>query len=217
MRRYDWVFFDLDGTLSDPGIGITDSVMYALNRFGIQVPDRSALYKFIGPPLVDSFEEFYGFSRDQAMEATRYYREFFADKGIFENELFPDIPPLLERLRTAGLRLAIATSKPERFAVRIAEHFGIAGYFDFIGGAAMDETRNKKEQVIEYCIASLGVTDRSRVIMVGDRKHDIEGARACGMDCIAVTFGYGSREEFNEHGAAYIAESAQEVGDIILA
>lgn len=216
MRKYDYAFFDLDGTLSDPGIGITNSVMYALERFGIHVSDRAELYKFIGPPLADSFMEYCGFPEAKAMEAVGYYRQFFADKGIFENELFPDIPPLLERLRAAGLKLAIATSKPERFAVAIAEHFGIAHYFDFIGGAAMDETRNKKDQVIEYCISSMGISDRKRVIMVGDREHDIEGARKCGLECIAVTFGYGSREEFTAHGAAYIAGSAREVGDIIL-
>ena len=216
MPRYKYAFFDLDGTLTDPAVGITDSVMYALDKFGIHVSDRRELFKFIGPPLLDSFRDFYGFDEQKAREATRHYREFFRDRGIFENELYPDIPPLLQRLRDAGLRLAVATSKPQEFAIRIAEHFGLAGYFDFIAGAAMDETRTAKWEVIEYAMENLGITDPGSVIMIGDREHDVLGARRCGIDCIGVLYGYGSREEFESCGAKYIAATAPEVGDIIL-
>ena len=214
--RYTHILFDLDGTLTDPGAGITNSVAYALERYGIHVADRRTLYPFIGPPLVDSFMRFYDFSADDARAAVDVYREYFADRGIFENELYPGIPALLKRLRDAGLRLIVATSKPEGFAVRIAEHFGIAQYFDCIAGAAMDETRSRKWEVIEYALARCGVTDRARVLMVGDREHDVQGARRCGLACLGVLFGYGSREELSAAGAVALCESVEAVGDYIL-
>ena len=214
--RYTHILFDLDGTLTDPGAGITNSVAYALERYGIHVADRRTLYPFIGPPLVDSFMRFYDFSAADARAAVDVYREYFADRGIFENELYPGIPALLKRLRDAGLRLIVATSKPEGFAVRIAEHFGIAQYFDCIAGAAMDETRSHKWEVIEYALARCGVTDRARVLMVGDREHDVQGARRCGLACLGVLFGYGSREELSAAGAAALCESVEAVGDYIL-
>lgn len=216
MARYEYAFFDLDGTLSDPAVGITNSVMYALEKFGIHTGDRRELFKFIGPPLIDSFRDYYGFDDEKARTATGYFREFFRDRGIFENDLYEDIPPLLERLKNAGVRLAIATSKPQEFAVRIAEHFGIEGYFDFIAGAAMDETRTRKDEVIEYAIENLDIADRSSIIMIGDREHDVLGAKKCGIDCIGVLYGYGSPEEFRACGAKYIAATAEDVGNIIL-
>ena len=213
---YTHVFFDLDGTLTDPGLGITNSVAYALERYGIHVADRSSLYPFIGPPLVDSFTRFYGFSAAQARAAVDVYREYFADRGIFENELYPGIPELLKRLRAAGLKLVMATSKPELFAERIAAHFGIAAYFDCIAGAAMDETRTAKHEVIEYALERCGVTDRSRVLMVGDREHDVLGASRCGIACLGVLYGYGSRAELTRAGACAFAETVDAVGDYIL-
>ena len=216
MNRYTHIFFDLDGTLTDPGVGITNSVMYALERYGIHVAERSALYRFIGPPLVDSFTRYYGFSPDDARAAVDVYREYFADKGIFENELYPGIPALLERLRAAGLKLVMATSKPEDFAVRIAEHFGIARCFDCIAGAAMDETRTQKWEVIEYALARCGVTDRARVLMVGDREHDVLGAARCGLPCLGVLYGYGSRTELEAAGACAVVDDVAGVGDYIL-
>ena len=127
---YDTVLFDLDGTLTDPGIGITNSVIYALAKLGIAVEDRALLYKFIGPPLYQSFMEFYGFDREQAEEAVTNYREYYKEKGIFENKVYEEIPELLESLKAEGKVLLIATSKPEPFAKQIAEHFGMAKYFD---------------------------------------------------------------------------------------
>ncbi len=214
--RYTHIFFDLDGTLTDPGLGITNSVMYALERYGIHVGDRRELYGFIGPPLVDSFMRFYGFSAADARAAVDVYREYFADRGIFENEVYPGIPALLARLRAAGLKLVMATSKPEEFAVRIAEHFGIEGYFDCIAGAAMDETRTQKWEVVEYALNRCGVTDRSAVLMVGDREHDVRGAARCGIACLGVLYGYGSRAELEDAGAVAVAETAEAVGDYIL-
>lgn len=214
--RYTHIFFDLDGTLTDPGVGITNSVAYALERWGIRVADRRTLYPFIGPPLIDSFERFYGFTRADACAAVDVYREYYTDKGIFENGLYPGIPALLQRLRDAGLRLVIATNKPELFAERIAEHFGIARYFDCIAGAAMDESRSQKWEVLEYALARCGITDRARVLMVGDREHDVLGAARCGIACLGVLYGYGSREELLGAGAAAVAATVEDVGDYIL-
>ena len=210
------IFFDLDGTLTDPGPGITNAVMYALERWGIHVADRSELYRFIGPPLTDSFARFYGFSPADARAAVDVYREYFADKGIFENEVYPGIPELLARLKGAGLKLVMATSKPELFALRIADHFNLTRYFDCIAGAAMDETRTQKWEVIEYALDRCGVTDRSAVLMVGDREHDVLGAKRCGIRCLGVLFGYGSREELERAGAVAVAETVEAVGDYIL-
>lgn len=214
--EYSHIFFDLDGTLTDPGIGITNSVMYALERFGIHVTDRRSLYKFIGPPLIDSFMEFYGFSEGDARAATAAYREYFTDRGIFENEVYPGIPALLSRLRAAGNTLVIATSKPEDFALRIAGHFDFAKYFDCVAGSAMDETRTKKWEVIDYALARCAVSDPRRVLMVGDREHDVLGAKRCGLPCLGVLYGYGSRAELEDAGAVAVAESVAAVGDYIL-
>ena len=212
---YTHIFFDLDGTLTDPGLGITNAVMYALERYGIHVAERSALYPFIGPPLTDSFARFYGFSPADARAAVDVYREYFADKGIFENEVYPGIPALLARLKAAGLKLVMATSKPEQFALRIAEHFGIAEYFDCIAGAAMDETRTEKWEVVEYALDRCGVTDRSRVLMVGDREHDVLGAARCGIACLGVLYGYGSRAELEQAGACAAVPTVEAVGEYI--
>ncbi len=210
------IFFDLDGTLTDPGPGITNSVAYALERYGIHVADRTALYPFIGPPLVDSFTRYYGFSAADARAAVDVYREYFSERGIFENAVYPGIPALLARLRAAGRKLVMATSKPEEFAVRIAEHFGIADCFDCIAGAAMDETRTQKWEVIEYALARCGVSDRDRVLMVGDREHDVLGAARCGIRCLGVLYGYGSREELTTAGSCAVVPSVQAVGEYIL-
>ena len=213
--RYTHILFDLDGTLTDPGVGITNSVAYALERYGIHVADRRTLYPFIGPPLVDSFMRFYDFSAADARAAVDVYREYFADRGIFENELYPGIPELLARLRGAGLKLVMATSKPEKFARRIAEHFGIAQYFDCIAGAAMDETRTHKHEVIEYALERCGNPDRGAVLMVGDRDNDVLGAEKAGVDCCGVLWGYGSREELQGAGAKYLIEKPEELARLV--
>ena len=213
--RYTHIFFDLDGTLTDPGTGITNSVAYALERYGVHVADRRTLYPFIGPPLVDSFARFYGFTPSDARAAVDVYREYYTERGIFENELYPGIPALLARLRAAGLRLVMATSKPEPFAVRIAEHFGIAQYFDCIAGASMDESRSQKWEVLEYALARCGNPDRGAVLMVGDREHDVLGAARCGIRCLGVLYGYGSRDELLAAGAAAVVPTVEAVGDYI--
>ena len=216
MKRYDTVLFDLDGTLTDPGVGITKSVEYALNRYGISVSDRAELYPFIGPPLIDSFMKYYGFSKEKAIEAVEVYREYFRVTGLFENEVYPGAESMLSALKEAGMTLLVASSKPEEFVLTILKHFDLLKYFDFVGGAAMDETRTKKEDVVEYVLQNANVTNLTKAVMVGDRKFDVQGAHVRGLDAIAVTYGYGSLEELTAAKPEHLANSPEEVGEILL-
>ncbi len=215
MKKYDTVLFDLDGTLTDPGVGITKSVEYALNRYGISVEDRAILYPFIGPPLIDSFMKYYGFSKEQAVEAVEIYREYFRVTGLFENEVYPGVPELMDALKKAGKTLLVASSKPEEFVLTILKHFDLLPYFDFVGGASMDEVRSKKEDVLRYVLKQANVNPKT-AIMVGDRKFDVQGARSFGIDAIGVTYGYGSLEELTEAKPEYLADSPARVGEILI-
>lgn len=214
--KKEFILFDLDGTLTDPAIGITSSLMYALEKFGIHVENREELYKFIGPPLVDMMMQEYGFSREEAQKGLEYYREYFSVKGLFENEVYDGIPEMLEKLQKRGYKLILATSKPEKFAKQILDHFRLSQYFYFIGGSDMAETRSTKEAVIEYDLAALGNPDVAKCIMVGDRKYDVEGSREFGIECVGVLFGYGSKEELEESKAAYIANTVSDLENILL-
>lgn len=216
MAGYDVILFDLDGTLTDPGEGITRSVAYALERFGIQVADRTALYPFIGPPLPDSFRKYYGFSDEQAAQAMTYYRDYFSEKGLFENTVYDGVDEMLQVLRQAGKTLIVATSKPEVFAKRILAHFGLRSYFTCIAGSHLDGTRCHKNEVIAYALGSCGITDTRGVVMVGDREYDMEGARQNGLDAIGVLYGYGSREELKCAGATHIVTSVEELQSLLL-
>lgn len=207
---YKTVLFDLDGTLTDPGLGITSSVAYALKKYGIEVEEREKLYSFIGPPLSDSFKKYYGFSDEKAMEAIMYYREYFKDKGIFENEVYEGIIMLLKKIKASGRKIVLATSKPEEFALRILEHFELTEYFDVVAGASMDEKRNKKGDVIKYALEKGNFTSEYAV-MIGDREHDVLGAQENGIDTIGVLYGYGSRDELEKAGAMYIAETVKDI------
>lgn len=212
---YNIIFFDLDGTLTDPGMGITNSVAYALKKWNIEVSDRTSLYKFIGPPLLESFEKFYGFTPEECRQGVKYYREYFSTKGLFENQVYEGVVELLTELKKAGKKLVIATSKPEKFSVEILKHFDLYKYFDFVAGASMDETRTKKDEVIAYALENLGIKDVSDVIMVGDREHDVFGAKAFGMDSIGVLYGYGSLKELEAAGATYIAENVKDILELV--
>lgn len=208
---YEYILFDLDGTLTDPGRGITNSVAYALDRFGISVEDKTTLYKFIGPPLPDSFEKYYGFSKEDALAAVEYYREYFKPKGIYENEIYEGVPEMLKSIKDSGKRVLLATSKPEVFAREILAYFGIADYFDVVAGATLDSTRSKKTDVIAYALSCLGITEKEKCLMVGDRAQDINGANANGIDSLGVLFGYGDADELNGAGATYIAERVEDI------
>ncbi len=211
------ILFDLDGTLTDPKEGITKSVQHALQAFGIVEPDLEKLCPFIGPPLSDSFKEYYGFGKEQSREAIDYFHEYFTKQGMFENKVYPGIREMLGKLKNIGLTLAVATSKPEQFAIQILEHFDLISYFTLVGGADMEEIRVRKGDVIEYTLKRLNTTpENSKIIMVGDRKHDIIGAHENKIPCVSVLYGYGSREEFTENGADYQVETVEKLEDFLI-
>lgn len=205
------VLFDLDGTLTDPAEGITKSVRHALNAFGIEVPDLRELNRFIGPPLADSFRDFYGMNPAQCREAIRVMREYFSERGIFENRPYDGIRELLERLRGEGMRLMVATSKPTVFARRILDHFDLARFFEFTGGAELSGERQAKCEVIRYVLEQTGLRPSEEIVMVGDRRHDVEGAHAAGLGCIGVLYGYGDREELERAGAERVVADLGEL------
>lgn len=215
MKTYTNIVLDLDGTLTDPALGITNSVMYALEKYGIPVPDRSELLKFIGPPLIESFQEFYGLSRDEAKIAVEYYREYYLAKGMFENSVFPGIEDLLISLKANGKNLMVATAKVEQFAETVLEHFGIAKYFTCIAGSDMANTITHKGEIIKATLERCEITDREHTVMVGDRMHDILGAKYANIDSIGVLFGYGTKEELENAGADIIAESVSDLKRIL--
>lgn len=223
MKEKKYILFDLDGTLTDPKEGITKAVQYSLHHYGIEERDLDALCPFIGPPLRDSYIKFYGFSQEKATEAISVYREYFCREGWVQNRVYPGIPELLGALRDHGKKLYVATSKPEPFAVQILEHFGLADFFDGIGGADLEETRVRKGDVIAYVRERFGLLKdedgsdlASDIVMIGDREHDVIGAGEQGLECIGVLYGYGSRRELDEGGAARIAASVEELRPLLL-
>ena len=205
---WNTILFDLDGTLTDPAEGITKAVEAALNHYGITVADRAALHKFIGPPLDESFPEFYGFDAARTAEATEVFRAYFDRQGWRENIPYPGVEDMLRDLRAAGKRLLVATSKPEVFALRIMEHFGLARYFNQICGAPMDNQEGaKKAAVIRDALRRAGVEDLSTAVMVGDRRHDIDGARQAGLEAVGVLWGYWDLQELEASHPVHIVES----------
>lgn len=209
------IFFDLDGTLTDSGPGITASVAYALRKLGVEPPEPEQLRPFIGPPLLWSFAHFCGFEEEKCREGVRLYREYFTAGGMFENSVYPGIPAALEKLRAAGFRLAVATSKPELFSRQIIGHFSLDGYFEAVCGAAMDESRTEKADVIRYALDTLGVKAEES-LMVGDREHDVLGAKAVGVSCLGVLWGYGGREELEKVGAAALVDTPADMAELIM-
>lgn len=216
---YHYLLFDLDGTLTNPKEGITRCVQYALRHFGIEEPNLDKLEPFIGPPLIDSFMEYYGFTREQALKGVEKYRERFRDTGIFENQVLEGIPQMLKTLKEQGACLAVASSKPEEYVVRILEKFSLAPYFHQVMGASMDESRSAKEDVIREALRRLGVGEREkpRVLMIGDRKHDAQGAKACGIDCLGVYIGFAAPGELEQAKATYIVHSVEEMSAFLQA
>lgn len=216
MSRYDTILFDLDGTITDSAEGIINSVEYALKRYNITVTDRSELRKFIGPPLHESFEKYYGFSAEEAKQGVACYREYYARKGIYENRVYDGIESMLSKLKESGKTIILATSKPEKYAGEILKYFKLDDYFTYIAGSNLDGTRTRKDEVIEYALKACNITDYSNVVMIGDRKHDIIGAAMHSIDSIGVLYGYGSREELEGVKATYIINNTEEILTIIL-
>lgn len=208
---YKYILFDLDGTLTNPEIGITTCVMYALEKFNIKVEDRKKLHPFIGPPLTYSFQTYYGLSEADSELAVKYYRERFSVKGLYENEVYDGVEKLLEQLKQSGKIIVLATSKPEKYAIEILKHFDLYKYFDYVAGATMGGSRGEKADVIRYALKISGIENKSEAIMVGDRNYDILGAKENGLDSIGVLFGFGDYEELTKAGANYIAETVADI------
>ena len=212
---YQYILFDLDGTLTNSELGITKSVQHALEKFGIVVEDRTVLRPFIGPPLGESFQVYYGMTKEESERAIEYYRERFSVKGLYENEVYPGVEKVLQTLKECGKKLIVATSKPEKFTMLILEHFDLLKYFDFVAGATLDGSRGEKADVIRYALEISGIEDKSDVIMIGDRKYDILGAKENGLASMGVLYGFGDREELTEAGADYIVERAEDIVKVL--
>lgn len=215
-RSYRYVLFDLDGTLTESAPGITASVAYTLRQYGIEAKERDLL-RFIGPPITASFIEFYGFSPEQADEAVnRYYRPHYRREGLFRFALYDGVPEMLARLHAAGRVVLLATSKPEPFAELVLDHAGLTRYFAGVHGSSFRGTHESKAEVIACALREAGVADKAEAVMVGDRRFDIEGAQACGLDAIGVLYGYGSKPELVAAGASYLAATPLDVCDVLL-
>ena len=204
--RISTVLFDLDGTLTDSGPGIMNSVKYALEKVGELTPDVDELRKFIGPPLKGQFMEHCGIDEEKAAEMVTLYREYFTVTGIFENSVYDGVEEMLKTLKQAGIKIAKI----------IADHFGLAQYFDVIGGACMDETRTEKQDVIRYVLEQCEEKELDKIVMVGDRSYDILGGHAEGLKVIGVLYGYGDLKELSEAGADALATTPQEVAKLVL-
>ncbi|MCA6122306.1 HAD family hydrolase [Bradyrhizobium sp. WSM 1704] len=207
------IFFDLDGTLTDPKPGITGSIQYALRKLGRPVPSQDELTWCIGPPLRASFATLLG-GEEHADQAVAFYRERFGDVGLFENAVYPGIAEVLAALRAAPRRMFVATSKPHVFATRIVAHFGLADHFDHVFGSELDGTRVNKAELLAYALEQTGV-DAAAAVMIGDRSHDVIGAKRNGIRPVGVTYGYGSSAELIEAGASHLCASPRAVLDHI--
>lgn len=216
MKKYQYLLFDLDGTLTEPKVGITKSVAYALEYYGIHVEDLDSLCPFIGPPLKESFMKYYGFDDAKAEEAVEKYREYFRPHGVYENEVYAGVPEMLKELHAMGKTLVLATSKPTVFAKIILEHFGLAPYFSVVVGSELDGTRVNKDEVVACALEEAGITDKALAVMIGDREHDIMGAKKNGLDSIGVLYGHGSDEELKKCGADVIVETVEQLAKALL-
>lgn len=210
MRKYQNILFDLDGTIIDSKIGITNGVKHALKHFGFEIPPTEELYKFIGPPLREAFAKYYNLSKEDAEIATEKYREFYKVTGIKQNSLYQGIAQVIKGLKDNKRKILLATSKPETFAKQILADLKIAKYFDFVAGATFDGRRDKKGDIIKYAINETGISVEQS-IMIGDRNHDIIGAKEVEMDSVGVLYGYGSLEELKNAGATYIVRNVEEL------
>ena len=216
MKKYRVIAFDLDGTLTNPESGLIAGFKYALDAYGVKYESEESLKKFIGPPLQNAWVEEYGVSREIAVEMLWKFREFYNVYGWWDNKPYDGVRKMLSELRASGRCLIVATSKPEHIAKRVLKLFELDVYFDFIGGASTDLKRDTKEQVLSYALESVGCTDRSSAILVGDRKYDAEGAKLCGIDSLGVLWGHGSAEETETCGFDLVATTPDEVVKLLL-
>ena len=216
-REIDLILFDLDGTLTDAGPGILNCLEYALEDQGIPVPPREEMRTYLGPPLAVTFRDAFGMNDQQVTQAIDKYRERYHDVGLFENSVYEGVPELLAALQASGLRLVTATSKPEYSATRILQHFELDQYFEFIGAAALDGSRDSKSLVIAHTLQNTNTHPTSHnMIMIGDRHHDVQGAREHGIDTIGVLWGYGDESELNQAGAINLVESPSQLVSLLV-
>ena len=216
MKKYDVIAFDLDGTLTNPERGLVAGFMYAFDKLGIKYANRESLKRFIGPPLFDEWKKCFGLSDEECNEALRTFREFYDVYGWRENDIYPGVAEMLQKLRASGKKLVVATSKPEKVANKVLKLFDIAKYFDFISTATIDKKRDKKCEVLEYALENIGSPEKSSCILVGDRVFDSEGAKLVGIDSLGVLYGHGTREEILNAGFTALADSTDEILRLLL-
>lgn len=216
MQRYDYVIFDFDGTVVDTGEGILKSLQYSFEAQGREAPDLSDLKKFIGPPIHYSYTTYYDVGEDEVQNYIKSYRERYRSKGIYECHIYDGMIEALSELKRRGVKLGIASSKPISLIYDVMEYLDLTAYFDAVTGTAFDDSNHSgKADLILQSIEKLGAKDKSRVLMVGDRCFDIDGAAGAGVDSCGVIFGYGSREEFIEHKATFIVQEAKDILDVV--
>lgn len=208
-KKYDVILFDLDGTLTDPKVGIVNSIQYALSKFGLDEKNPDLLVSFIGAPLFECLRKQYSLDETQAEQVVGFYREYYSDVGMYENSVYAGIPELLNELNQHGNKLIVATLKPTVFAERVLRHFHLHACFSFVVGGRPDRIGSSKTEIIEQALSRLTGVERRKIVMVGDRKHDIIGARNNGIDSIAVTYGYGTIEELQNEGPTHVARSLE--------
>ena len=211
MKKYSVLLFDLDGTLTNPERGLVCGFEYAFKKLGVDYGKRDSLRRFIGPPLYEEWQKVFGFTPEESASAIAKFREYYDVYGWWDNEPYKGIREVLCELKKRGYTLAVATSKPEDTAKRVLNLFDLTKYFDFIGGALRSTERDKKSDVINYVLASLGVSDRTETVLVGDRKFDAEGAAACGIDSIGALWGHGSVEELDSAGFITVKNDPSEL------
>ena len=214
--EFNYILFDLDGTLTDSALGITNSIMYALKQFGIFIKDPSVLNDLVGPPLLDAFLNRFKLSEQDANRAIGYYREYYSDRGIFENVVYAGIPELLFKLKNEEKKIILATTKPIYYAEKILAYFDLMKYFDFVAGSNLDGSRQDKGEVIQYAIDQMHIMEKQKVVMVGDRKHDIIGAKKCDIKSIGVLYGYGYKRELKEAGSDIIVETVAQLEGVLV-
>lgn len=212
--KYDAVFFDFDGTIADTGVGIFNSVSYAIAAMGFPPLPDDRLRTFIGPPVFDSFRRELGMNEEEAAKAVEKYRERYSESGIFQLDVYDGIEKLIKELKNSGIKVAIASSKPEKFVKRLIDYLKIGNLIDFIAAPESDKAPDKKTVLVERAVKHFGV-EKSRALMIGDRYFDIDGANGAGVESIGVTFGYGSREELEKAGSTYLADNSEDIRKII--
>ncbi len=212
--NYDAVLLDFDGTIADTGEGIFSSVRYAIEAMGFDPQPEEVIHTFIGPPVFSSFKNALNLSDEDSAKAVEKYRERYIESGIYQLKIYDGLEKLMEDMKKSGIKLAIASSKPENFIIKILDFLKINNLFDYIAAPESDKAPESKTSLVERAINHSGV-EKSKAIMIGDRYFDIDGAKDAGIDSIGVTFGFGSKDELQNAGATYIAENADDIRKII--